>query len=229
VEPVGMAVEFPGTCAPFLGYIRFCYAERMAAISEVDKTFWKLMMNTLYGKFGQTGGLTMIYDDREIEMATETAHANVIWAAYVTAYARLHLLSLLRQAGDVFYCDTDSVFTHAVLPTGGDLGQLKEEGTYDDVMFYGNKLYVLDGRAKAKGVRREVARDFLRTGQATFRKPVRFRESRRLGAQPNVWYHVTKQLRSEYTKRIIREDQSTAPWEYAAYRRVHLREDGGDG
>lgn len=243
IETLRHAVEFQPMPTPFKDYILFCYAQRIAAPKHsLDDVLWKLYMNSLYGKFGQRAGLEMIYDDRQITLKTKpSAAANVVWAAYVTALARVRLLGFLRSTGECFYTDTDSLFTHAVLPTSPDLGALKLEGEYDSMEAVGNKMYAwhreahgpLTGRGrcslcgrlpdepcaqyKAKGVPKKVAEDFIRQGRAVYRKPARFRESRRTGATMNRWYEVPKVRRAEYTKRRMLADGRTEPWEWRAY------------
>jgi hypothetical protein len=229
IHRVHRAVEFPYTETPFTDYVTFCYGKRQAAESAVDKTFWKLALNSLYGKFGQSNeGAVTIYDDREIVVEHQrlSEHVNVVWSAYVTSYARLALLRHLRGCSEVYYTDTDSLFTPDALPTGPGLGQLKHEGTLARGEFFGNKLYLLttpEGTetAKAKGVRRSEAARFLRTGRATFRRPARFRESRRGFVTANVWYEVEKAMQTNYTKRRPRRDRSgwTEPWALNEYTR----------
>lgn len=218
------AIEFDATESPFINYVNFCYGKRLEATEELDKIFWKLMLNSLYGKFGQSKGLHIIFDDEEKILEGVAKHANVIWSAYVTSYARLRLLSFLRSSKTCFYTDTDSLFTFDELDTSPSLGQLKLEGTYSHVEFKGNKLYCLDDKPKAKGVPRNVAGDFFKTGEAKFRKPMRFKESRVRGLQANVWNEVVKKNRMRYTKRYIKEDLSTEPWNFADYIEFKKRE-----
>ncbi len=217
LERVHFALECSRTVRPFPKYVQFCYKKKETADNPIDRAFWKLMLNALYGKFGQKPGLTMIYQDRQFTLETDAPHANVIWAAYVTAYARLRLLRYLRACSRVYYTDTDSLFTPDVLPTGDALGDLRHVGTYRRVDFVGNKIYTLDGTAKAKGVPVAHAAEFVKTGRAVYRKPARFRESRRTFARANVWYIVEKHLRKTYSKRIMYSDGSTAPWEISQY------------
>ncbi|MCI0371238.1 MAG: hypothetical protein L0214_07615 [candidate division NC10 bacterium] len=73
----------------------------------------------------------------------------------------------------------------------------------------------------ADGVTHHVARDFIRTGRATFRKPARFRESRRTSAVANRWYEVEKVRQAVYTKRRVAADGTTRPWKYQEYVEVH--------
>jgi hypothetical protein len=213
------AIEFEQIESPFDKYVDFCYRHRLASKTELDKTFWKLMLNSLYGKFGQNGGLEIIYNDKEQMLEGKAKHANVVWSAYITSYARLRMLGFLRSLSTCFYTDTDSLFTFDNLPSSSDLGALKEEGIYKEAEFKGNKLYHLDDSYKAKGVPRKMAEDFFRTGKATYKKPMRFKEGRARGLQPNVWHEVEKETRKGYTKRRILTDGSTEPWEFGEYQR----------
>jgi len=241
------AVEFAPMRTPFKEYIEFCYGQRLQAEkATLDDVLWKLYMNSLYGKFGQKARLEMIYDDKNLVIESKpSAAANVVWAAYVTSLARLRLLGYLRATTTCHYTDTDSLLTPDVLPTSTVLGALKLEGTYDSMEAMGNKMYawyrstherlnskgrcIACGRFptdscevyKAKGVPKKVASDFIRTGRAVYRKPARFRESRRTSAVANKWYEVEKVRQAIYTKRMMLEGGGTAPWDYAEYREVH--------
>lgn len=221
IRRVVQAIQFPKTYNPFCDFVSYCYENRLKAKTAFDKLHWKLFLNSTYGKFGQKGNLFMIHDDREFEMETFASHANVIWSAYVTSYARLWLLKALRACTAVYYTDTDSIFTPDILPTGTDLGRLKLEGEYQECEFVGNKIYVLDGKAKAKGIRGAgPAMDFIRTGRAVYRKPARYRESRKTFAQANVWYEVEKHFSKAYTKRrVLPGEPMTQPWHVLDYLR----------
>jgi len=216
-------IEFEPMPTPFKAYIEFCYGERLKAVKQtLDDVLWKLYMNSLYGKFGQRGGLEMIYDDRSIHLNTKPGPAaNVVWAAYVTCLARLRLLDELQACSEVYYTDTDSIFTPDARPTSTMLGGLKHEGTYTEMECYGNKLYSFekDGAAvyKAKGVPSAAAKDFIRLGRALYRKPARLRESRRSFATANRWYEVTKEREAIYTKRRLLAKGRTAPWRWDLY------------
>lgn len=219
------AIEFWDTERPFPEYVDFCYQKRLESTTDLDRVFWKLMLNSLYGKFAQSRGLTTIYFDKQQKRVAEktidsqSKVSNVIWSAYVTAYGRVKLLSYLRECSEVYYTDTDSIFTPDVLSVSNELGSLKEEGRYKKAEFLGNKLYVVDGLAKAKGVPRGSAMDFIRTGRAIYRRPARFRESLRTFARANVWYSVEKKLEKRYTKRKSLDNGMTRAWDYSEYRR----------
>lgn len=226
INHVYNAIEFSKTCRPFYDYVSFCYEKRLEAKEKNDKlddVFYKLMMNSLYGKFAMGSELFMIYNDKEMTMEGRASYVNVIWSAYVTCYGRLKLLKALRSVSNIFYCDTDSLFTFDELETGKELGALKLEGSFSKCKFLGNKIYTLtDGKGKveekAKGVNKSVAGDFIRTGRAVYRKPMRYRESRKsLGGKANKWYFVEKELKKKYEKRKINLDGTTRAWDLQEY------------
>lgn len=232
ITHVNNAIEFSKTERPFRKYVEFCYNRRLQAVKgTLEDVLWKLFMNSLYGKFGQNRGLTTIYWDKkkkevcEKELSSDSKFSNVIWSAYVTSYARLRLLEYLRGCSQVYYTDTDSVFTPDKLETSTDLGKLKLEGEYEETEFLGNKLYLLDNKkAVAKGVPRGSAMDFIRTGRAVFRRPARFRESRKsLGLKANVWYEDEKRLEKIYQKRKVTANGWTEPWDYNDWLRYKER------
>ena len=240
IEEVHAAVECPRTERPFGGYVRYCYGRRRRAASRIDDRFWKLFLNSTYGKFGQQEGLEVIVNDRSMTLRTNPPkHLCVMWAAYVTAYARLRLLALLRGCRTVYYTDTDSLFTPDVLPVSTRLGALKLVGVTRrsrGTGFFGNKTYIWNGRAKAKGVPAcgvpEHARGcsctamaFIEAGRAIFRRPARLRESRRTFAEANVWYEVEKRRDASYTKRRVLPSGETVAWDYAEY--LHFMKGGG--
>jgi hypothetical protein len=233
---------------PFASYIDECYKKRLAAPKgSLDDVYWKLMMNSLYGKFGQNDGLEVITNDLLRTLNTSAGHANVIWSAYVTSLARIELLRHLRAASECYYTDTDSLFTPKILPTGPKLGELKEEGVYEMVEFVGNKMYTFTANGphgscrkkgphnhvKAKGIpsetsrQPEAARDFLRTGRCIFRRPIRIKEARHRDATLNKWEYVEKIRGDAYTKRRILPNGRTEAWEwnrYLAFKAEHVEE-----
>ena len=79
-------------------------------------------------------------------------------AAYITAYARMHLYKgfekIWEQGGKVFYCDTDSIFSNISLPEnmidGSTFGKWKEEDTDVKATFIGEKAYHRKGKKEEK-------------------------------------------------------------------------------
>lgn len=160
---------------PFRDYVRRCYTARLASKSPLERTQWKFLMNSLYGKFGTTGKCQRLVDPESIPAEKRTgreflvgdlavvdeesdapAYANIIWSAWTTALARitLHkaLMSITKQGGVPLYCDTDSVIYHAprkspLVRIGKALGEWKVEA------------YVTEFEARAPKVYRYVTKE----------------------------------------------------------------------
>lgn len=157
----------------FSDYIRDLYERKKNAKDAMERLLWKLMMNSLYGKTGQSREKEKIvkcntvkdmlglkpYDPAHGLFTQETvSKATFIIpsiASWVTSCARFELYQWLKKVGDehLFYTDTDSVFSDKLLPTGNDLGDMKMEYEADEAIFLLPKLYALkcpDGSTKIK-------------------------------------------------------------------------------
>jgi len=132
----------------------------------------KLIMNSTYGKIGmrtddkvflqETVYTDFHHPDRrmarkiicgereilleEVQSDTSNIFHKVIIPAYVTAYARIHMHKLMLICGEknVYYTDTDSIFTTEDMPTGDELGQLKLEYESNESVFLMPKTYSID-------------------------------------------------------------------------------------
>jgi len=167
-------------------------------------------------------------------------HSNCIWSIYITAICRDllygHMLEAASKGNEILYCDTDSIFI-----TGGKrpkshqtkLGALKLENDFSYFRAFLPKTYMyeiedketgtISKGIKAKGVPEDQKEKFLVHGIAEYRKPLKIRESMRrkqfhkddnlepgIGAV-NAWITTKKELKGEYTKRIVNKDGSTSP------------------
>lgn len=146
------------------------FGEYLTKIKTGDlEYYWKLFGNAIYGKFGQTRWRTVTRHITHLEDLTgywpmegdtqgeywETQHyadtdkkAPYTKAAItmrIRAEARIRHHQYLREAmersGEVYYCDTDSVFTNVQLPTGPNSGELRLIGTAERGYFIRQKLY----------------------------------------------------------------------------------------
>lgn len=178
----------------FTAFVDDLYRLRVEARERGDHMMvWhlRLLMNSLYGKFGQVMrkdvhvGTSPDLDPRtwieydhvtgeackmrafagqihRLDVGGESWWSHPAIAAHVTAYARLHLWRLIREAGlrDVAYCDTDSILVsergEARLQgqhVGDALGSLQVEGRGEDVVIHGPKDYDFGFKKRTKGVR----------------------------------------------------------------------------
>jgi len=121
----------------FNDYVNYYYDLKLNAKDNIDRTIAKLMLNSLYGKFGQRligyemtnkpkkGQDGIIIDENYnillYEKKLNLKFNGVYIAAYITALARKRHYELMKEIGfeNIFYCDTDSIITNKKL--GNDL------------------------------------------------------------------------------------------------------------
>lgn len=153
-------------------YVEDLYDRRVRAEDPAEKLVWKLLLNSLYGKFGQSREAKVYLADDGSEgiwpiyrpdgtpsgaayrlEVSRASHLLPHIACAVTALGRVRLWRLL-SGSDPLYCDTDSVVTESDLPTGPGLGELKLEGTADpdSAEFWAPKLYRFGEKWRAKGL-----------------------------------------------------------------------------
>jgi len=118
---------------------------------EIDATTGKVY------RFRQFGGLL-----QQLSQEVEAASSHPAIASHVTAYARRLLSDLIKEAGteNVFYCDTDSIYTNDIgkarLERHIDpsrLGALKLEAEYPWLIINGPKDYQTPSARVCKGVK----------------------------------------------------------------------------
>jgi hypothetical protein len=246
IEKIYKSIGFEEKVDYFSSYIKYLYDLRKEAKVKGDKFLdltLKLLMNSLYGKFGErVDSLKSMTENGELrieqlEKPHYPPHCNMIMSAYVTAYARTVEYKYLKKVLDktcknmysynrLLYGDTDSILYQGeagILDEGTELGQVKLEGAgrYKEAKFLLPKAYKLidfTGKEwyKVKGVPKKLAPDFFETGKATWKKPIRLRESlKRVDKKKylaNRWVFHTKYAQSEYDKRlVIDEAGNTVP------------------
>lgn len=236
------------TVDPFSEYVEVFYALRKIAKENPDMKFenvlYKLLLNNLYGKMCQHTDRMVVSADEpkgrnwqpvrllgpfgvwKQELIEPLKTTNYLWGAYITAYSRVHLHSILKDVHDaghhVLYCDTDSVMYERAkgckIPyeVNEELGGLDEEH-YVEGKFITAKGYWMkdkEGEVKlaCKGVPTDMGLEFLETGIARFERPVKLRESLVQDLEANVWREVEKTAQTQYLKRKVYEDGKTRAW-----------------
>lgn len=148
--------------SPFRGYVEHFYFMKETATSKGRKDFYKLLMNSLYGKFVETRGsgsklLNMHYDIdsgehyEKIELKGGTLFHPFI-ASQITGHTRayIHGLEVRYKA---IHTATDGIMTHAKrAPLSKELGGLDIEAD-GDVLIFRNKLYIFYTRDKSKAIK----------------------------------------------------------------------------
>lgn len=197
--------------------------------------FWaKMLPNGLYGRLGvrevQTyrtyhrskrtlspkdidgkdvifiGDMRFLIADYNIRMQSKIQ--NVLWAATITAYGRLRLLTHLEQAGaSLIYCDTDSVFSNLPLPVASPgPGVLRDTGHYRRGTILGPKLYRLESgdtpdMVAARGIPRQLALEFLNAGRVELPQPYTLRVAIDQMRRPGQWATAIRNHRNVILKR----------------------------
>lgn len=154
--------KFKGMTGLFSEYVDYWYNMKNKAKAEGNKALYtlsKLMLNSLYGKFGTNPKKRSKYPVYDAEhdivkydlMAPEVGNGGYVpMAAFITSYARDKIIRAANNAYDCFlYGDTDSI--HII----GDkepnieidefrLGAFKHENTFDNALFHRAKCYIED-------------------------------------------------------------------------------------
>lgn len=170
---------------PFQDYVKSLYSLRktMQLNNDPMQLVVKILMNSLYGKFAQRleqeniihvnrlkksdliNASYQVIDGTDYVFIKKKfgkfipSFINPILSIYVTAYGRIKLYDGFLNAGlpNVYYCDTDSIFTSSELETGFELGDLCLENFIKEGVIIKPKLYkIFDGQKyeyKAKGIR----------------------------------------------------------------------------
>jgi len=227
----------------FSSYVKRFYALRQdfksAGVDQYEQ-ICKLLLNSLYGKFGQKAeawqkiGVCPDEPDRvellfvqgehrtrqiryllgeifELTGYTECFNSFPAISSHVTAYGRLYLWELVKQAGigHVLYCDTDSLIVdktgidnleNKMNPTG--LGMLKLEEVTECLNIRGLKDYTTTEKQVIKGIRKNAIK--LNDNVYSQEKWPSFRGILR-GTDANVYTieTVVKYLNRKYTKGTV--------------------------
>jgi len=171
LKSLNWSIYYLKNFSPFKEYVQDLYRLRLQYSkeeNEIMKYTIKILMNSLYGKFGihpgkNTTGFFQIIDNSDeiinipenltlvqkddgfayvtIPLKTIPLYCNPILSIYTTAYARTHLYDSILKVKDITYCDTDSLVTSKELPTGTGLGEWKLEFTVKEGTYIFPKFY----------------------------------------------------------------------------------------
>lgn len=187
----------PDETITFTDYIRHFFAEKAAAKESGDATgelFAKLMLNSLYGKFGQNPAkyresiLVPLADacdgdDWEVVYESEEAGYGILerpipsdklqWSykhvgvsTSITGFVRAMLAKEISRCRRPVYCDTDSLLCGEFRgKTGKELGQWKREGAVDLAFIAGKKMYALHLSGHPWTVRKKKTDDVFVSGK----------------------------------------------------------------
>lgn len=211
--------------------------------SGAKREIAKLFLNSLYGKFGQKhiqtkyvikslnkikNKATITDDDlvfiigdkyiKPIKAITHSDYERLDIAMQITANARLELYKLMQRANmDVYYCDTDSIFTSKELKVSDMLGDIKLESEVKEFValapkFYGYKTYDDKTIIHAKGFKStDISYSQLKAMlnssvaiKSNYSHLNYFKDYIRNSKLYN--YQITKHVKAQYDKRILLTD-----------------------
>lgn len=140
-------------------YAKTIYAMRKATQDPFERLLYKLLMNSLYGKFAESNvKSSFVYNPNEamlaklrnpvtgeiqdnatmlfpgawlIDNTVDIPHMHVPISAHITARSRRSLFTFMNYTGTFDYCDTDGFNTQDKLTDGNELGDIKLEKVTD--------------------------------------------------------------------------------------------------
>ena len=164
---VYQGVVFENDGKIFKKYVNYFYNKRINSKTETDKMVCKLLLNSLYGRFGMDTEKDQLQLEKHEEgetfhstITTESGNeynfctvtkdihsfTNVAVASYVTSYSRIYMHKLYKKLKyKVYYTDTDSLFTPIKMKSGLELGDVKEEYKVFKACFMLPKTYLVEG------------------------------------------------------------------------------------
>lgn len=163
--------EFVEECEPFKGYVTDFFRLKNEAKGPA-RLGYKLLLNSLYGKFGQTGEKVVAMPiDKFAQLANPPADfrvwnriciysvkgapppwGNNVWPMIITATARVRLQEEMEKVrahgGTVLYCDTDSIIfcgaeSLEYPEKAAKAGDFELRGRYQRIHIAGKKEYGL--------------------------------------------------------------------------------------
>jgi len=244
IQKIHQGAEFRNGGRVFKEFVEEIYKIRVNSPKDsVNNQAAKLVLNASYGKLAirrlKENIVSLQHEDdfynyepwREIKcgkknvmlMKKETTlktFSNVAMGAWVTAAGRIHMHRLMKPIQDnIYYMDTDSIFTSKQLPSGEGLGALKHEYSVEKACFLLPKTYLCEGETKKivmKGfsnrkIQHFTFDDFYATlngemgilkikGEKKFAK---FKSATKAGKFLVMTEQGKKQIRARYDKRII--------------------------
>lgn len=136
--------------SPLKMYVKEFFEKKQTAGNDIDREFYKILLNSLYGKFIQTN--KNIKNDLSYDISTDTIGNtreitagglyNPFIAALITGHTRAKIHNLEHKFC-ALHTSTDGIMCKKPLKkSGSKLGDLKLE-FYGDVYIVRNKLYII--------------------------------------------------------------------------------------
>lgn len=228
----------PAMDSPFKSFVNDLYTKRKTTKNEFEKYLYKIILNSLYGKFAQrkkykTKYVTNVHEhnlkdeDQIIPFNNTRTDAYIVtpedyfsyntlplFSSYITSSARCQLLELMVKYidNDIVYVDTDSIAVNNYtkeIETSNELGAFKLEDKII-INILGNKSYEeKDGNLVLKGIRKNSKRNA--DGTFSYKRMIKPKSALRRNMQAGIFINETKKISTKYDKRKVYLDGSTSP------------------
>jgi len=223
-------------------YARDLYAKRKATDDDFERMVWKLLLNSLYGKFAESSlkqsffyrpSANQLNKMRDFETGNfragvespfphaylmekeqDVPHMHVPISMHITALSRRWLYNYMNMVSDYDYCDTDGFSASELLQTSNELGALKLEKHIKEAEFLAPKCYKIIGTDdKGKDI------ELYRIKGVTMGKDLHTQRVR--------WKAITKGGRVSYArmnriKENIRRRQTLSPLEVLVRKKLKM-------
>ncbi len=161
-------------------FVEDIYKKRLAAKTMIERQCFKLIMNSLYGKFSQRGSKTTLIDVDDFDMLDDDEEGwedqwseTTMWPpedprfvmrtssirppihtniiwSAIITAAARVKLHQLLVKYQAIYCDTDSIITARKTPNSKELGELKTEKVLSEIEILAPKHYRYRGTGERK-------------------------------------------------------------------------------
>ena len=148
----------------FTNFLKQLYQAKQTA-QGAEKQFNKLLINSLYGKYGQnqvsrTHIFTNFFEPETYQETYQTT-SYLPLAMFITAKARFILNTHIDKFGDNFiYCDTDSIYfkdkISSTIKLSKELGEWDLEHNQETGIFLGQKIYKIGIMNKMVGLNKKA-------------------------------------------------------------------------
>jgi hypothetical protein len=219
------SITYSKTHNPFQKYVLDIYSKRELAKKDGSplEYIYKLMLNSLYGRFALRHGETLYMDELrgdeyyynnesgkgygKEKSLCDSNFVLPIYSIYTTSWGRIKLFDKIKDTNP-YYIDTDSVFSEKELNTSNKLGELKLESHIKEAVIVKPKLYKIIAEKtyiKAKGfpkLNEEGFGKLLNGEPVEYEKFIKLREAIRRNKEPNEIIKMTKYASLQDDKRI---------------------------
>ena len=137
---------------PYKKYIKKYFKKKEYAKKQnknIEAMFYKILLNSLYGSSVEKFEMDRtVLDDKELLNFQFGKLHSLVYAQRITALGRVNITNeliniLINGPTDVYYMDTDSIFTNRKIKTGKNLGDYEKETDGDNLIVLGRKKYLL--------------------------------------------------------------------------------------